>query len=138
MQVGTAFDPKWVRTLGRARGPGFDPEGGGNRPKVDDAKSRAAAARKRAERAAEAATRARARAEAATSADTVAEAEKRRLRAEERLVAARVELTKALERSRNAHLDAAQLDAERGDEDAAAEHRAAAEEDRRQQERLEG
>ena len=89
---------------------------------MDDPISRAAAARAR----------------AATSRKTVAEAEERRLHAEDRLAAARAELEKALGRSRNAHLDAAQLDTERGDEDADAWHRAAAEEDRRDQEAFPG
>jgi hypothetical protein len=103
---------------------------------MDDPISRAAAARARAARAAEAAASARARAQKTHSRETVAEAEERRLLAEERLAAARAELTKALERSRNAHLDAAQLDAERGDDEGAARHRAGAEDDRRTQDDL--
>ena len=105
---------------------------------MDDPISRAAAARARAAQAAEAAARARTRAQAATSRETAAEASERRIQAEERLATARAELKRALERSRMAHLHAAQLDAGRGDEDAAARHRAGAEDDRRAQEDLAG
>lgn len=104
---------------------------------MDNPDSRAAAARARAAEAAEAAARARARVERRQSSETVAEAQESRVRAEERLAAVRAELSGSLARSRKAHLSAARLHAERGDQVGAARHRAAAEEDHRRQEDVE-